>query len=108
MVHAYVLAETRPGAVVKVSELVAEIPGVRFTKIITGPYEVIAAVEAESIEDLGKVVLHGIRAVEGVTRTLTCRSAPARVASGPASRVVRLRKGETADCGLLLNAAAPA
>jgi len=82
MVHAYVLAETRPGAVVKVSELVAEIPGVRFTKIITGPYDVIAAVEAESIEDLGKVVLHGIRAVEGVTRTLTCRSAPARVASG--------------------------
>ena len=38
MVHAYVLAETRPGAVVKVSELVAEIPGVTSTEIITGPY----------------------------------------------------------------------
>jgi DNA-binding Lrp family transcriptional regulator len=74
MVHAYILAETKPGQAVRVSRMVAEVRGVRSAEITTGPWDVIAELEAESVGDLGKVVLTRIHAVEGVTRTLTCHT----------------------------------
>lgn len=36
------------------------------------PYDVIARTEARSMDDLGKLVVSQIHAVNGVTRTLTC------------------------------------
>jgi DNA-binding Lrp family transcriptional regulator len=76
MVHAYVLAEAVPGGVVRAARLVAQLPGVRSAEVVTGPYDFIVDVEVEDVGELAKIVLNGIRAVEGVTRTLTCRSAP--------------------------------
>jgi len=75
MVHAYILAETKPGHAVRVSRMVAEVRGVRSAEITTGPWDVIAEVEADSLGDLGRVVLTKIQTVEGVTRTLTCHAA---------------------------------
>ena len=39
---------------------------------VAGPYDVIAIVEAASIDALGKIVVSRIQSVKGVTRTLTC------------------------------------
>jgi len=39
---------------------------------VTGPYDVIAFAEAGSIDQLGKLVVAKIQAVDGVTRPLTC------------------------------------
>ena len=39
---------------------------------MTGPYDVIVRTEAESLDDLGKLVVSQIQAVEGITRTFTC------------------------------------
>ncbi len=45
---------------------------VRWAEAITGPYDVIAAVEAENMETLGRLVTEQIQSIEGVERTLTC------------------------------------
>jgi Lrp/AsnC ligand binding domain len=39
---------------------------------VTGPYEVIAVVEAASIDALGKMVISHVQDVRGIARTLTC------------------------------------
>jgi DNA-binding Lrp family transcriptional regulator len=39
---------------------------------VTGPYDIIAFVEAADIDALGRVVLSKIRTISGVTKTLTC------------------------------------
>ena len=39
---------------------------------VAGPYDVIARAEARGMDDLGKLVVSRIQAVDGVTRTLTC------------------------------------
>jgi DNA-binding Lrp family transcriptional regulator len=39
---------------------------------VTGPYDVVARVEAASIDALGRLVVSKIQTVEGIARTLTC------------------------------------
>jgi DNA-binding Lrp family transcriptional regulator len=39
---------------------------------VTGPYDVIVRAEAETVDDLGKLVVANVQAVNGITRTLTC------------------------------------
>jgi DNA-binding Lrp family transcriptional regulator len=39
---------------------------------VTGPYDVIVRVEADSLDELGQMVATRIQAVECVSRTLTC------------------------------------
>ena len=51
---------------------IAEIPGVTLAEDVTGPYDVIARVEAPSVDELGQLVIARIQDVKGITRTLTC------------------------------------
>jgi DNA-binding Lrp family transcriptional regulator len=39
---------------------------------VAGPYDVIARAEARGMDDLGKLIVSQLQAVDGVTRTLTC------------------------------------
>jgi DNA-binding Lrp family transcriptional regulator len=39
---------------------------------VTGPYDVIVRAEAHNIDELGKLVVARVQAVDGITRTLTC------------------------------------
>jgi DNA-binding Lrp family transcriptional regulator len=39
---------------------------------VTGPYDVIALVEARNLDELGRLVVGKVQAIQGVTRTLTC------------------------------------
>jgi Lrp/AsnC ligand binding domain len=39
---------------------------------VTGPYDVIVRAQAPAIEELGKLVVARVQAVDGITRTLTC------------------------------------
>jgi DNA-binding Lrp family transcriptional regulator len=72
VIRAYVLIQTQVGDAASVSRAVALVDGVTQADIVTGPYDVIARAEAENIDDLGKLVVAKIQAVDGVTRTLTC------------------------------------
>jgi DNA-binding Lrp family transcriptional regulator len=71
-VRAYVLIQTEVGRSAHVSAEVAQLEGVVSTADVTGPYDVIVQVEADNIDDLGKMVVSRMQLTDGITRTLTC------------------------------------
>jgi DNA-binding Lrp family transcriptional regulator len=71
-VIAYVLIQTEVGKAAQVANEVREIDGVVSADDVTGPYDVIARAEAESVDELGKMVVSRIQMIDGITRTLTC------------------------------------
>jgi DNA-binding Lrp family transcriptional regulator len=71
-VTAYVLIQTEVGKAVSVAEHARKITGVLSADDVTGPYDVIVKTEASSLDELGKMVVSQIQAVEGITRTFTC------------------------------------
>jgi DNA-binding Lrp family transcriptional regulator len=72
VVEAYVLIQTEVGKAASVAEAVREIQGVENADDVTGPYDVIVKAAADDVDQLGKLVVAKIQAVEGITRTLTC------------------------------------
>ncbi|MFJ7245200.1 Lrp/AsnC family transcriptional regulator [Kitasatospora sp. NPDC098652] len=72
MVQAYILIQTEVGKATAVAETIAKIPGVLTAEDVTGPYDVIVKAEAETVDDLGRMVVAKVQKVEGITRTLTC------------------------------------
>jgi DNA-binding Lrp family transcriptional regulator len=72
VVQAYILIQTEVGKAASVAESIAAISGVTVAEDVTGPYDVIARVEAHTVDDLGKLVIARIQDVPGITRTLTC------------------------------------
>jgi DNA-binding Lrp family transcriptional regulator len=71
-VSAYVLIQTEVGKAAGVATVLREIAGVVVADDVTGPYDVIARVEADSIDELGRLVVTHVQSIEGLTRTLTC------------------------------------
>jgi DNA-binding Lrp family transcriptional regulator len=71
-VHAYVLIQTEVGKAAGVARQIGEIDGVVLAEDVTGPYDVIARVEATSIDELGRLVVSHVQLIEGITRTITC------------------------------------
>ncbi|MFC4533624.1 Lrp/AsnC family transcriptional regulator [Sphaerisporangium dianthi] len=72
MVQAYILIQTEVGKAADVASAIASIQGVTRAEDVTGPYDVIVRAEANNVDELGKLVVAQIQAVEGITRTLTC------------------------------------
>ncbi len=72
VVQAYILIQTEVGRAADVARGLAEISGVTHAEDVTGPYDVIARVEAPSVDELGQLVIARIQDVKGITRTLTC------------------------------------
>jgi DNA-binding Lrp family transcriptional regulator len=71
-VHAYILIQTEVGRAAAVAKQIAGLAGVTNAEDVTGPYDVIVRAEAATMDDLGKLVVAKVQAVEGITRTLTC------------------------------------
>jgi DNA-binding Lrp family transcriptional regulator len=72
VVHAYILIQTAVGGSVDVAQAIRAVEGVLRVDAVTGPYDVIAMVEARSVDDLGKLLLSQIQQIPNITRTLTC------------------------------------
>ncbi|MBG0832333.1 MULTISPECIES: Lrp/AsnC family transcriptional regulator [Planomonospora] len=72
MVQAYILIQTEVGKAASVASEISAISGVTQAEDVTGPYDVIVRAEARNVDELGKLVVAQIQAVEGITRTLTC------------------------------------
>ncbi|MGL5858393.1 MAG: Lrp/AsnC family transcriptional regulator [Angustibacter sp.] len=72
MVQAYILIQTEVGRAAEVAQAIAGISGVTMAEDVTGPYDVIARVEAPTVDKLGALVIAKIQDVAGITRTLTC------------------------------------
>jgi DNA-binding Lrp family transcriptional regulator len=72
MLSAYVLIETEVGKVAHVAHALSDLDGVQVAEDLAGPYDVIARIQAPSLNQLGRLVVSRIQLVDGVTRTLTC------------------------------------
>ena len=72
MLSAYVLIQTQVGKVAHVARALGDLDGVESAEDITGPYDVIARIQASGLDQLGRLVASRVQAVDGVTRTLTC------------------------------------
>ena len=66
------LIQTDVGRAEVVAKQLAEVSGVLSADYVTGPYDVIVRVAADTTDDLQNSVAPGVRAVPGITRTLTC------------------------------------
>jgi DNA-binding Lrp family transcriptional regulator len=71
-VRAYVLIQTEVGKAAHVAAQVGRLEGVISAADVTGPYDVIVQVEADSLDDLGKMVVSRLQLTNGIIRTLTC------------------------------------
>ncbi|MER5972021.1 Lrp/AsnC family transcriptional regulator [Streptomyces sp. NPDC001922] len=72
MVQAYILIQTEVGKASTVAETIGAIPGVIQAEDVTGPYDVIVRAQAETVDELGRMVVAKVQQVDGITRTLTC------------------------------------
>ncbi len=72
MVQAYILIQTEVGKAAAVASEIATISGVASAEDVTGPYDVIVRAEADTVDELGQLVVARIQGVDGITRTLTC------------------------------------
>jgi len=48
------------------------VPGVVETASVAGPYDVIARAQAPDIDELGRLVVSRVQALDGVLRTMSC------------------------------------
>jgi DNA-binding Lrp family transcriptional regulator len=71
-VSAYILIQTELGKAAAVATSAAELPGVTEAADVTGPYDVIVKASASNVDELGRMVVSRIQAIDGITRTLTC------------------------------------
>lgn len=71
-VVAFVLIQTKMSNAFPVADAVRAVGGVLAADVVTGPYDVIAKIEAADLDDLAKLVVSRIHDIDGITRTLTC------------------------------------
>ena len=71
-VNAYILIQTEVGKAAEVAAAIGALTGVTNAEDVTGPYDVIVRAEADTMDELGKLVVANVQAVPGITRTLTC------------------------------------
>jgi DNA-binding Lrp family transcriptional regulator len=72
VVQAYILIQTEVGKASAVAEVIAKIDGVIQAEDVTGPYDVIVRAQADTVDELGRMVVAKVQQVDGITRTLTC------------------------------------
>jgi DNA-binding Lrp family transcriptional regulator len=71
-VSAYILIQTEVGTAGDVAKHVRELAGVLTAENLIGPYDVIALVEANNVDELGRLVAGRVQMINGITRTTTC------------------------------------
>ncbi len=69
---AFVLIETVVGKNKDVVTALRQLNGVKSVDVVTGPYDIIAIVEGETLNDIGEVVTSRIHPIGGISRTVTC------------------------------------
>ncbi|MCX6640951.1 MAG: Lrp/AsnC ligand binding domain-containing protein [bacterium] len=73
---AYILISVTVGKARKVFEQLAALPEIARVDAISGPYDLIARVEASDFGVVGVLVLDKIQAIPGVVDTVTCHVIP--------------------------------
>jgi DNA-binding Lrp family transcriptional regulator len=69
---AFVLIETSVGKTREVVEAMKAVSGVVSVDAVTGPYDIIAVLEADDLNTIGELVTNKVHTVGSVVRTVTC------------------------------------
>jgi len=70
--EAVVLIETEPGRVEEAISALKQLEGVKWADAVTGPYDLIAIVEKETLDDIGDFINGKINRVPSISRSVTC------------------------------------
>lgn len=70
-VSAYVFVLTDMDKTAAVANAISEIEGVDAVDVVTGPYDVIVKASADTMDELGHMVLGQVQKVPGINRTIT-------------------------------------
>lgn len=71
MAEALILVITEVGMMEEVSEEIKEMEEVKKAAMITGPYDIMVIAQAESMEEISKILVQNIRNIRGVKDTIT-------------------------------------
>ncbi len=69
---AFVLIETAVDRSREVVAVLGGVKGVSSVDTVTGPYDIIAVIEGETLNEIGDTVTGKIHHVPGISRTVTC------------------------------------
>ena len=69
---AFLLVETATGKSSEVVTSFSKLKGVISVDTVTGPYDVIAILQGESLNDIGELVTGKINQIAGISRMVTC------------------------------------
>jgi len=72
MGKAFILIEAVVGKTKEVVDGLRQAEGVKSVDTVTGPYDVIAIIEAETLNEIGDIVTQRVHPVPGISRTVTC------------------------------------
>jgi DNA-binding Lrp family transcriptional regulator len=72
VVEAFMLIQTEVGRAEVIAKQLATLTGVLSSEYVTGPYDVIVRIGADSLQDLQTTIVPSVQQVTGITRTLTC------------------------------------
>jgi DNA-binding Lrp family transcriptional regulator len=70
-ISAFVLVDVIGNHTKSAFQTITRIPGVKHVYTITGPFDLIVDIEAETMEELNDLVLSRMRSVDGVRKTTT-------------------------------------
>ena len=70
--RAYVLIRTAPGLTRAIYSALKVSPAVQSVELVTGPYDLIATLEAGSTSEVLSTIMEDIRQAAGVRDTVTC------------------------------------
>ena len=71
-VKAYLLIEAHVGKTKQVVESIRKVQGVASVDVVTGPYDAIAIIQAETLQDIGDLIVTKVHSVAGISRTVSC------------------------------------
>ena len=66
------LIQTEVGRAEVIAKQLAALPGVLSAEYVTGPYDVVVRIGADTLVELQANVVPSVQQVNGITRTLTC------------------------------------
>jgi len=69
---AYILIECMVGRTKEVVTGLIRLKGVTSVDRVTGTYDIIAILEADTLNEIGDIVTGHIHPIPGITRTVTC------------------------------------
>jgi DNA-binding Lrp family transcriptional regulator len=74
--RAYVLIKTAPGLTKAIYSALCVSPAVASVEIVTGPYDLIACLEADTTNEILTAILRDVRPADGIRDTVTCLVVP--------------------------------